>query len=47
MYDHQPTYPNQYYWFSAGVEVSVTYHYCQKVHAVSFHLRLKYGKKYT
>ena len=25
MYNHQPAGPNKYYWFSASVEVSVTY----------------------
>ena len=52
MYDCRPAGPNKYYWFSGSVEVSVPYHYCLKVQAVSTMLpglavisHLKYDKK--
>ena len=36
MFDRQSACPNKYYWFTASVEISVIYHYCQKVHEVFF-----------
>ena len=40
MYFCQPACPNKYYWLSASVEVSVTYHYYQKVHAICLQVQL-------
>ena len=50
MYDHQPDCPNKYYWFSASVEVNVTYHYCREdatgmLPGLTVILHLKYDKK--
>ena len=50
MYNRQPACPNKYYWLSASVEVSVTYHYCRKsacnmLTGLAVILRLKYDNK--